>query len=126
MKITGQTKIQGNEIADLNARTVAGMTAQGSICASSNVTIDDTYKIADEIAQKSWQRYGDYKSKDRYTYNLIPSVRTEVTFPTCRDIGISYSRILLHDTMIKSHSFRTGTPDMPLCDCRNKEETVDS
>ena len=31
----------------------------------------------------------------RYTYDLIPAVGSKVIFPKSRDIGISYSRMLL-------------------------------
>ena len=125
MKVTGHSKIQGNEIADQRAKNVAKIIAKGNITAPSNVTVDDAYKIAGEIAQKSWQGSWDHDSTGRYTYNLIPSVGTKVLFPDCRDIGISYARILLHDTMLKSDSFRTGTSDTPLCDCGYGEETVE-
>jgi len=34
-----------------------------------------------------------------------------------RDIGISYCRFLLHDTMLRDDSHRTGTADSSLCEC---------
>ena len=98
------------------------MIAHRNISAPSNITIDDAYKIANEI---SWQRYWDHESKGRYTYNMIPSVGTKVIFPHCRDIGISYCRILLHDTMLKSDSYRTGTSDTASCECGKGEETIE-
>jgi len=89
------------------------------------LNVDDAYKIANDIAQKSWQRSWDHDSTGRYTYHLILTVGTKVLFPDCRDIGISYARLLLHDTMLKSDSFRTSTSDTPLCDCGYGEETVE-
>jgi len=71
------------------------------------------------------QATGYHDSKGRYTYHLIPSVGTKDTFPACKDIGIYYGRILLHDTMLKSDSFRTDTSDTPLCDCSKAEETTE-
>ena len=56
--------------------------------------------------------------------NVIPSVRTKVVFPKKRDIGVSYSRMLLHDTMLKDGSYRTGTSDTPVCECGKGNETV--
>ena len=48
---------------------------------------------------------------------LIPEVGTKVCFPEMRDIGISYCRLLLHDTMLRDDSYRTGTSDTPVCEC---------
>ena len=52
-----------------------------------------------------------------YTRQLIPEVGTKVCFPDNRDIGISYCRLLLHDTMLRDDSHRTGTSDTPVCAC---------
>ena len=90
VKVTGHTKIQGNEIANQHSRNAAKMTAQGNISAPSNVATDDAYKIANDIVRKSRQCYWNHESKGRYTYHLIPLVATKVTFPDSRDIGISY------------------------------------
>ena len=59
------------------------------------------------------------------TYDLIPEVGTKVVFPEFRDIGISYTRMLLHDTMLKYDSHRTGTSDTPQCDCGMAAETAE-
>jgi len=40
-------------------------------------------------------------------------------------IGIAYSRMLLHDTMLNEDSFRTATSDTPLCDCGKADESVE-
>jgi len=42
-------------------------------------------------------------------------------FPVKRDIGISYCRMLLHDTMLKDDSYKTGTSSSPKCDCGSGE-----
>ena len=51
-------------------------------------------------------------------------VGTKVMFSKIRNIGIAYSRMLLHDTMLNKDSFRTGTSDSPLCDCGKADESV--
>jgi len=62
----------------------------------------------------------------QYTHNLIQDVGTKVTFPQQHDKGISYYRMLLHDTMLNDDSYRTGTSVTPLCECgRLERETVD-
>jgi len=46
-------------------------------------------------------------------------------FPQSRDIGISYCRMLLHDTMLRHDSHRTGTADTPVCECGLERETAE-
>ena len=41
-------------------------------------------------------------------HEMIPEVGTKVMWPKTRDTAISYCRILLHDTLLKSDAFRTG------------------
>ena len=48
---------------------------------------------------------------------LIPDVGTKVFFPKKHDIGISYCCLLLHYTMLRDDSHRTGTADSPVCEC---------
>ena len=59
----------------------------------------------------------------RYTHNLIPYVGTKVSFPLSHDKGISYCRMLLHDTMLNDD--RTGTSVTPLCECGLERETAE-
>jgi len=88
------------------------------------ISISDARRIASEIAKKSWQRRWNEDSKGRQTYECIPIVGTKMLWPRKRDIGISYCRIVLHDTMLNKDSHRTGTSDTPICDCGMEEETV--
>ena len=59
------------------------------------------------------------------TNQLIPSVGSKIVFPDGRDVGISYCRMLLHNTMLHDDSYRTGTTDTPLCSCGKDRETSD-
>ena len=68
------------------------------------MTVSDAHGISSEIARKSWQRLWDNESTGRYTYNCIPMVGTKVMFSEIRNIGIAYSRMLLHDTMLNKDS----------------------
>ena len=52
-------------------------------------------------------------------------VYTKILFPVQRYTGISYSRLLLHDTMLKDDSFRSGTSTSPICDCGLQWETAE-
>jgi len=64
---------------------------------------------------------------------LLPLPVTSVSFLififpspiTVRDIGIAYSRMLLHDKMLKEDSFRSGTSDTAFCGCAKADESVE-
>jgi len=56
---------------------------------------------------KSWQCKWDKDSKGRRTYELIPKVGTKILWPRKCDIGISYGRMLLNDTMLNYDSYGT-------------------
>jgi len=43
---------------------------------------------------------------------VIPVVGTTVLWPRKRDIGISYGKMLLHDTMLNDDSYRTHIADL--------------
>ena len=58
--------------------------------------------LSAEIALKAWQHIWNENNTGRYTYDLIPKVGTRVTFLKEQDTGMSYSRMLLHDTMLSS------------------------
>ena len=88
------------------------------------MTYNDAVRIAADIARKSWQRKWDQDVTGFYTRQLIPEVGTKVCFPDNRDIGISYCRLLLHDTMLRDDSHRTGTSDTPVCACGLERESA--
>ena len=56
-----------------------------------------------------------HNRKGRSTYEFIPVVGTKVLWPRKHDIGISYGRMRLHETMLKDDSYRTGTAESPIC-----------
>jgi len=133
VKIRGHSGIKGNERADREARQSDREARQavkeivnGKIKASACVSVADAYKISAKIAKKLWQRRwdSDSKARYRYTYELIPEVGTRICRPRKRDIGVSYCRMLLHDTMLNDDAFRTGVEVTPLCSCNVENETV--
>jgi len=56
---------------------------------------------------------------------LLPEVGSKVYFPEDRDIGISYCRLLLHDTMLLEDAYRTGVSETPVCECGQDRETAE-
>ena len=124
VKISGHSGIRGNELADQKAKEVALDISKGRVKAPRVISISDARKVSTDIAMKSWQRKWNEESKGRYTYELIPVVGTKVLWPRTRDIGISYGRMLLHDTILNDDSYRTGTAETPVCDCGQDNETV--
>ena len=114
--VKAHSGITGNEMADHYSKELANRILAGEIQAPYSMSVGDAFRIAADIVTKSWQLHWDNHDKARYTYNLIPSVRTKVIFPKSREIGVSYCRLLLHDSMLKYDSHRTGTSDSPYCD----------
>jgi len=56
-------------------------------------------------------------------HTILFHASTAVLFPLARDIGISYVRLLLHDSMLKDDSYRSGTSDSPTSECGSGKET---
>jgi len=102
VKIPGHVGITGNVIADREAKEAAKKIVTGQLKAPAKVSIDDARKLSTVIAMTSWQQQWDEHSKGRKTYEMIPKVGTKAMWPKTRDIAISYCRILLHDTLLKS------------------------
>ena len=99
--IPGHCGITGNDLADENAHKLANSIASGTTEATDNITVTDVYKLATGIVMRSWQRKWNEESTGRTTFSFIPEVGTKVIFPRRREVGVSYCRILLHDTMLK-------------------------
>jgi len=51
--------------------------------------------------------------------------RTKITFPEKHSTGISYARLLLHDTSLREDSYRTGIADTPVCECGLDTESAE-
>ena len=124
VKIPGHKGIHGNELADLKAKELTQMIVMEKISAPKIISVADARHIATEIAKNSWQRKWNEDNKGRSTYDLIPVVGTKITWPQNRDVGISYCRILLNDTMLNKDSHRTGTSDTAMCECGEDDETI--
>ena len=101
------------------------MLAAGNVSVPQTITFSNACKISTDIAVKSWQRKWNESDTGRYTFELIPNVGAKLLFPAKRDIGVSYCRMLLHDTMLNDDSYKTGTSSSPICDCGLERETVD-
>ena len=120
--IRGHSGLVGNDIADKLSKDVAHQLYRGEVSAPSNISKSAAFEVARDISLKSWQRFWNYDLTARYTYSIIPFVLTKVLFPDDRDIGISYVRLLLHDSMLNDSSYRTGTSSSPICECGSDRE----
>ena len=49
----------------------------------------------------------------------------KVTYPSDRDIDVSYCRMLLHSAMVDNDSHRIATSDTPMCNCDEGKETTE-
>jgi len=105
--------------------SIAFKISSGEIAAPVNISVKSAFSICSEITRKSWQRSWDNEPTGRSTHEFIPTVYTKILFPLQRSIGISYCRLLLHDTMLKDDSFRSDTSTSPICDCGLQRETAE-
>jgi len=87
---------------------------------SSSISIASAFHLSNEIEFNSWQR----KWEQIYHRSITPGSSCQKLEPNWnRNIGISYCRLLLNDTMLKDDSNRTGTSESPLCDCGLERES---
>jgi len=114
-------------IADREAKEAAKKIVTGQLKALAKVSIDDARKLSTEIAMTSWQRQWDEHSKGRKTYEMIPKEGTNsyVAKNNRYSTAISYCRILLHDTLLKSDAYRTGISTPSVCECGYDSETIE-
>jgi len=103
--IPGHTGIIGNDLADEKAWEAAHSIAANKTEVSNDITVADVYELSKEIAMRSWQRKWNEDSVGRFTHSLIPEVGTKVIYPKTREVGVSYCRILHHDTMLNDDAF---------------------
>jgi len=111
--------------ADLKAKETSHMLLSGNIAVPDIITFSNACKISADIAVKSWQHKWNESNTGRYTYEFIHNVGVKILFPVKRDTGITYCRMLLHGTMLKDDSYKTGTSSSPICDCGVEKETID-
>jgi len=123
--IPGHIGIEANEMADTLAKELSADIYKGRVSAPCHISINSALTLSANIANKSWQRKWDLDPNGYYTKHLIPKVGTKISFPTDRSIGITYCRLLLHDTMLNDDSHRTGTSDSPVCECGVERESAD-
>ena len=123
--IPGHCDVQAIEEVDMLARTLANDIHKNRVFAPSAISLAAAVQMLAEIAKESWQCRWNHGSSGYYAGMLIPTVGVKLFFPSSRDFGISYCRMLLHDTMLMEDSFRTGTSDSPLCECGVECESVE-
>ena len=76
---------------------------------------------------KSWQTKWNQDVTSYYTRWLIPVVGTNKGFLSreAYNIGVSYCLLLLHDTLLREDSHRTGTAESPFCQCGFDTESAE-
>ena len=79
---------------DRSAYETAHKLFKGKITASQNLYVKAAFKIAQHIAEKSWQLKWDHEATGRYTHQLISLAnRRIIIFPVDCSTGLSYSRL---------------------------------
>jgi len=89
VQINGHTGVIGNDIADREALEVAQNVLRGKVSASEVILINDGYRIAREILEKSSQCKRNGEVTGWYTYDLLPAVCKNVIFPNSRSVILS-------------------------------------
>jgi len=105
--IPGHSGIEYNELADSLAKETACDIYTGKLSVSNFVTYTDVVKMSREIANNSWQTKWNHAVSGTYTRQLILDVSRRLHFPEDCDTGISYCRLLLHDTILMQDAYRT-------------------
>jgi len=123
--IPGHSGIKHNDLADSLAKDTAHDIQTGRLAASTFVSYADVVRMSKEIAKNSWQTKWNHEYSGSYTRQLIPVVGKRLLFPEDRDIGISYCRLLLHDTMLMEDAYRTGLSETPTCECGLDRESAE-
>jgi len=132
VKIQSHSEILGNDIADKEAKRVA----RQDICLKERLLylmkaycrlVKLTECLMLLINPGNYTGIMNPQVDSRYTYNLIPTCGTKVTFSKVRHVDIAYCRMLLHDTMLMKDGFRSGRPtsDTPVRHCGKAEESVE-
>ena len=119
------SNVQGNEISDTLAKQVAKDIETNRIAVPDVIKLNSAFTLASYIARQSWQRKWNQGCSGTVTRQLIPAVCSKVCFPHTRNVGISYCRMLLNNTMLNEDSYRTQTDDTPVCDCKMDYESVE-
>ena len=125
MWIPAHIGIELHDKADCLARQEARNIHLEITPAPAFITFENALNLSLDIAMKSWQQKWQREVTGQLTRQFIPQVGTKILFPDCRQIGISYCRMLLNDTMLNDDSYRTGTSDTPVCECASERETVE-
>ena len=112
-------------MVDSIAKDTAHEIYAGILFAPNFITFADAVKVSVDIAQKSWQFKWNNDVTGNYTRQLIPKVGVKIHLPEDRNVGISYCRLLLHNTMLKKDAHRTGLSDTPVCDCGNDRKSAE-
>ena len=67
----------------------------------------------------------DMSSTGRATHDIVPTVGLQMKqSPDSRCVAISYNRLLLNDTSLRTHQHRMGLSDTNVCDCEQGMEDV--
>jgi len=107
------------------AKQVAREIETGRTVVPESVKLNSTFVLSSKIARQSFQRKWDQGTSGTVTRQLIPEVCSKVCFPTTRNVGTSYCRMLLNNTMLNEDGFRTQISDSPVCDCGTDYESVE-
>ena len=122
----GHCDIIFNDLADETAKKAAEelsnmVTQNDSVTQLDQSTLQ---KIIREDQTKAWQLSWTRATAGAATRELMPSVRSKVTWSGSRSSDISYARSLLNSTNLNEHRYYMKFAESPNCECGKDRETV--
>jgi len=84
---------------------------------TTTVTLDTCKKLITKQCRATWQTRWKRANVGRATFDIMPQVGCKLYFPNDRCSAISYTRLLLDDSMLKAHQHRIGLEASNRCDC---------
>ena len=116
-----------NELADIEAKKAVEILSQKEETPDylKKIKQDTMKKMIREHQVQQWQKAWENAVSGRHTKDLIPSVRTKVSWASQRCIDMSYARMLTGSTNLNDHLFKMKYSDTPNCECEEARETID-
>jgi ribonuclease HI len=121
--VPGHADLEWNELADKEAKRV--LLGETQSCDNMEVSFETCKKLIRRQLQMDWQRQWNRLQTGRSTHSIFPVLPANIDFPSDRCTGVSFSRLLLNDTLLMGHQFRKNMSETNACECDEAIEDVE-